>query len=114
MLDFDYEKELEKLEKLCDENKLEFELKKAEFPFIATIRPDRESRNQMRMDLGAEHEIFKNGEIKLIFADELTMSIINDFMIEDNLLNRIKNQVKKLHYLYLQMYFKEKTKVEVI
>lgn len=66
----------------------------------------------MRMNLGGEHETFRNGEIKLIFADELTMQIVNDYVIEDNLLNKIKNQIKKLHYIYLQIYFKDKTKLD--
>lgn len=51
---------------------------------------------------------FVNGEIQFIFTDELTMKVLNDFRIEDGLLNRVKNQVKKLHYIYLQMYFKLK------
>lgn len=112
MLSYDYETEIGKLEKLCKENDLDYEIKKAIFPFIATIRPDREVKNQMRMNLGGEHETFRNGEIKLIFADELTMQIVNDYVIEDNLLNKLKNQIKKLHYIYLQIYFKEKTKLD--
>lgn len=45
-----------------------------------------------------------------IFGEELTVRILNDFKIEDKLLNKIKNLVKNLHYIYLQIYFKEKTK----
>lgn len=111
MLGHDYEKELERIEKICREEGLEFQLSKVNFPVIATIKPNLEFRNQMVMDIGEHGRNTRNGEIKLIFADELTMQIIDDFTIEDSLLNRIKNATKKLHYIYLQMYFKEKTKL---
>ena len=111
MLDMDYEKELSKIEDMCIGNKLEFEFTKFSFPVVATIKPSRESKNQIRMDLGDGSKSLTAGEIKFIFGDELTMSIENDFMIEDQLLNRIKNAAKKLHYIYLQMYFKEQTKL---
>lgn len=109
MLKNDYEVELEKIERVCKENKLEIEFYKAGFPIVAILRPSEESKDQLRMDLGPEAEPHTNGEIKLVFADELQMSIENNFMIEDQLLNRIKNAAKKIHYIYLQMYFKEKT-----
>lgn len=58
--------------------------------------------------------IFKKRYSKIIsmgiFGEELTVRILNDFKIEDKLLNKIKNLVKNLHYIYLQIYFKEKTK----
>lgn len=109
MLKNDYEVELEKIERVCKENKLEIEFTQASFPIVAIVKPSQESKNQMVMDLGEGARTLTNGEIKFIFADELTMSIVNDFMIEDQLLNRIKNAAKKIHYIYLQMYFKEKT-----
>lgn len=108
MLDFDYQDMLGKVENLCTSNDLEFEFESSKFPIVAIIRPSEESRNQLVMDLGDESSDFVNGEIELIFGDELTMKVINDFRIEDNLLNRIKNMTKKLHYIYLQMYFKKK------
>lgn len=109
MLDFDFRDIQDKIEKLCDENDLEFIFESSKFPIIATIRPSEESKNQMTIDFGDEETTsFVNGEIQFIFADELTMKVLNDFRIEDGLLNKIKNQVKKLHYIYLQMYFKSK------
>lgn len=112
MLKYDYEKELGKMEKLCAENKLEVEVTKAKFPVVFTVKPSQESKNQMMMNVGGDRESFVNGEIRLIFADELTMQVINDYTIEDSLLNRLKNMAKKLHYIYLQIYFKEKTKLD--
>lgn len=109
MLNQNYEKELQKIEGLCNENGLEFEFIKVKFPIIAIVRPDIESRNQIVMKLG-DGEVTRNGEIKFIFSDELTMQIIDDFTIEDSLLNKIKNATKRLHYAYLQMYFEKQTK----
>lgn len=111
MLDFDFQDLKDKIEKLCQENNLEFTFESSKFPIIATIRPSEEAKNQLTIDFGDEDENknFVNGEIQFIFADELEMKVLNDFRIEDGLLNKIKTQVKKLHYLYLQMYFKMKT-----
>lgn len=112
MLDFDFQDMQGKIEKLCDENDLEFDFKSSKFPIVATIRPSEKSKNQMTIDFGDEETIsFTNGEIQFIFADELTMKVLNDFRIEDGLLNKIENQVKKLHYIYLQMYFKTKMSI---
>lgn len=113
MLNFDFENAKEKIEDLCYENTLEFDFESSKFPIVATIRPNEESRNQLTIGFGDEEEItnFVNGEIQFIFADELTMKVLNDFRIEDGLLNKIKNQVKKLHYIYLQMYFKTKMSI---
>lgn len=115
MLEHEFADLEEKIHATCRENDLEFEFESSKFPIVAIIRPDIETRDQMRFDLGDEDEgtNYINGEIRLIFSDELTMKIINDFRIEDSLLNKIKNQAKKLHYTYLQMYFKIKTKVKV-
>lgn len=107
MLDHDYQDIEEKLENICIENKLEYSFETSKFPIILRIRPDFESKNQMKIDIGDDTN-FVNGEIQLIFANELTMKILNDFRIGDKLLNKIKNQAKKLHYIYLQMYFKER------
>ena len=63
----------------------------------------------MVMDFGDGESNFVNGKIQLIFGDELIVKV-DDFYIEDGLLNGIKNAAKKVHYLYLQMYFKEFSK----
>lgn len=107
MLNFELQDMQEKINKLCDENDLEFNFETLRFPIIAKIKPNLESQNQLKFDIGEDTD-FVNGEIKFIFGDELTMTVLNDFRIEDSILNRIKNMTKKLHYLFLQMYFKEK------
>lgn len=112
MLDFDLQDTRDKIEKLCNENDLNFEFESSNFPIVAALSPSEESKNQLVIDFkddGRESN-FVNGEIQFIFGDELTMKVLNDFRIEEGLLNRIKNMIKKLHYIYLQLYFKEKMK----
>jgi len=112
MLEIDLAEMQEKLNKTCSENGLEFNFESSRFPIIATIRPDGELRNQMMMDLGDEKEgsNYINGEIRFSFGEELTITVLNDFRIGDDLLNKIKGQIKKLHYVFLQTYFKMKMK----
>ena len=105
MLENDLAELQDKIYKVGEENRLEIDVELSKFPITARIRPNLEERDQLRMfkDEGSD---FVNGEIKLIFDDELTMTVLNDFKIEDSLLNKIKGLVKKLHYTYLQLYFK--------
>lgn len=52
MLDFEFQDLKDKIEKLCDENDLEFDFESSKFPIVATIRPSEESKNQMTIDFG--------------------------------------------------------------
>ena len=110
MLEIELQDQLNKVEKTCKDSDLIFEFESSKFPIVATIRPSDECKNQMMMDLGDEKEgkNYVNGEIKFLFGDELNITVLNDFRIGDDLLNKIKTQIKKLHYIYLQMYFKTK------
>ena len=112
MLNYELELMKEKIDSLCDENKLQFNFETLRFPIIAKIKPNFETQNQITIDVGDKTTNYINGEIQFIFGDELTMTVLNDFRIEDSILNRIKNMTKKLHYLFLQNYFKEKVKVD--
>lgn len=105
-LDIEYEKTYEKIEDICMDNNLAFSFENSKFPIVAKITPSFEVKNQMRMETG-EDSNYISGEIQLVFGEVLNMKILNDFYIEDKLLNRIKNQAKNLHYIYLQQYFKK-------
>lgn len=110
MLETEYSDVYTKLGKACKDNRLEFDFETSKFPIVCRIKPNMESRDQLRFDLEGvdESSNFVNGEIKLVFGEELTMTVLNDFRIEDSELNKIKGLVKKLHYLFLQIYFKKK------
>lgn len=106
----------EKIHETCLKNDLEFTFESMKFPIVATLSPDLKKVNQMQFKLPGEEERieksnYTNGKIRFIFGEELKVNIINDFVIEDKLLNKIKNQAKNLHYIYLQLYFKEKTQI---
>lgn len=111
MLNSDYQDILNKIMELCDENKLEFEFEYSKFPIVANIKPVLEQQGQLF--IADANTNFVNGKISFIFGDEPQITILNDFNINDNLLNKIKNLVKKLHYVFLQGYFKIKNIQEV-
>lgn len=112
MISDEFYDELDKLKQTCRKEGLEVEFVKTRFPIVAILQPTMESKNQMRMDMGEGEVPFTDGAIKFVFDDELNILISDGFLIGDKLLNKIKNAIKKIHYLYLQVYFKEKTKVE--
>lgn len=96
----------EKMDKLCEDNDLEYSFSRDDFPIIFTFRPMWEKAAQMRLDLGeSEPTTDPDARIELVFGDELTLRSFGDFVIDDDQLNKIKNSAKKIHYLYLQLFF---------
>ena len=83
MIKDEYNKALSKLENICTSEELEFEIKTMRFPITMSIKPDWEQQNQLKIDIGESN--FMNGEIKFTFDDDLTITILNDFKIEDAL-----------------------------
>jgi hypothetical protein len=103
----------EKLDKLCEDNDLEYSFSKEDFPIIFTFRPMWEKAAQMRLDLGeSELTTDPDARIELVFGDELTLRSFGDFVIDDDQLNKIKNMAKKIHYLYLQLFFYKQKQIE--
>ena len=92
------EKELQKLITL---EGLEITIEKTEFPIKATVKNIAD--NQMSI-MGASEKF--NGHIEFVFENELIFKI-KDFKISDDLLNRIKNRLKKWHYAYLELFFEK-------
>lgn len=92
------------LENLLDSEGMELAIDKDNFPITATIskKPD----PQITV-LDKEQE--KPGYIKFIFYDEIQLKIDN-FKISEDLLNKIKNRLKKWHYAHLELFF-EKSKI---
>jgi hypothetical protein len=96
----------DKLEKLCDDNDLQYTFKIDDFPIIVTIKPHWEKAAQQRIDFGEQEPTTDpNARIELVFGHELILRSYGDFVIDDDLLNKIKNSAKKLHYTFLQLYF---------
>ena len=102
-----YQEALGKVQETCDSEKLMIEWSNHHFPIIATIKEDDTDKDQVTMDMG-EEEQKQLGQMRFVFDDELIIQVDDNFYISDDLLNKLKNQLKKLHYLYLQVYFKRK------
>ena len=93
----------DKIERICLTNKLEFEFETTDFPIIATV--NRKSDDQLNV-LDDDYEV-QTGQMQLVFGDELYLIIDDNLAISEDLLNKLKNNIKKLHYLWLQEYFKQ-------
>lgn len=103
----------DKLEKLCDDNDLQYTFKIDDFPIIVTIKPHWGKAAQQRIDFGEQEPTTDpNARIELVFGHELILRSYGDFVIDDDLLNKIKNSAKKLHYTFLQLYFLHQKKKE--
>ena len=78
----------EKIEQLADNEDLELQFSTGQFPIacIFTRKP--------------------NNQLVFIFDEEMQVAIKDDFKINDDKLNALKNSCKKLHYTFLQIYFK--------
>lgn len=59
-----------------------------------------------------EHELIAGGQLVFIFDEEMQVAIKDDFKINDDKLNALKNSCKKLHYTFLQIYFKNNKEKE--
>lgn len=90
----------EKIEKLADSENLDFKFSSGQFP-IACVFTKKED-NQVSM-IDTKNLMF--GELAFIFDEQLQVSITDDFRISDERFNALKNNCKKLHYIYLQIYF---------
>ena len=117
MLQAKYDEVEEKLETLCDKEDLEVEIYRLGFPITVTIKPQLGSQVSLfDSDNGVTTEVYKAGdekrEMQIIFDEDLTIKFIGGFVIDDDLLNKIRSLSKKLHYLWLQLFFMEKTKAD--
>lgn len=106
-----YEAE-EKLELLCDSNKLDFTFRRDTHPMVFHFEPvcreDAQACIDMPDDKKDVKEIDPESSLDMIFDEELIIQTSNDFSIDDVLLSKLKSAAKKLHYLFLQLWFSER------
>lgn len=112
MLDVDLMDIGAKIMGICDNEGLQYDFLMHNFPIIARITPTEDRLDQMTLLEDENENNYVNGEILFIFADELTVQIKNDFIISDDLMNKLKNNAKKMHYIFLQKYFKDRKERE--
>lgn len=95
------------IKEYCDKKDLEFEWKTLSFPIIGRIYYKREDDGQLNMGKTFE-DIKPLGKVEFIFGQELVIKIDDEFEMPEEVLNKLKNNIKKLHYLFLQVYFETK------
>lgn len=92
-----------KLQKLCEENDLEYEFLSDGYPIMLRVYPDGEMSGQT--SLVDEDEPPMNAEIKFSVVDgDMIMEISDRLTISETLLNKLRGIFKSMHYVYLQIY----------
>ena len=110
MESYKFEDQKKKLQGLCDEHNLVFRLRVDDYPITLTIRPCGGVSEQMSMLDNSEKDGYISPEAFLIFAFkdcEVEHKTSGVFTISDVLFTKIKNIFKKLHYFWLQYFFRE-------
>lgn len=105
-LDLKFKELREDILEICKANNMIFRFEAENFPILAIVEADPVHVNQIMIALteGAE-ETTNNGKIEFIFDDELKIKMDKRMNMSEALFNKIKNKVKKLHYIYLQVFF---------
>jgi hypothetical protein len=95
-----------KLDKLCEENDLTAEVSFADLPIRFNFRD--EEWQEKQETLFGESDVQQTAtSIDLIFGDVLVVKMPEQSEIDDELLSKLKTIAKKIHYLYLQIFFKQ-------
>lgn len=103
----------EKLHKACAENSLTYTIQNKGYPFLLIIKPMGGMDAQQAMIEGME-DAGETGYISpdatLVFAyrdGNLTYKISETFTISDKLFNKIKGLFQKLHYMWMQYFYRD-------
>lgn len=95
------------IKEYCEKKDFEFEWETTSFPIIGRIYYIQDEDDQVSMGDNFE-DIKSQGKVQFIFGKDLIIKTDDDFEIPEDVLNKLKNQIKKLHYLFLQAYFESK------
>lgn len=105
-----YESYKKKLEGVCEENNLTFRFRHDVYPITLTIRPVTSLEGQMSMLEDVENNGYtnQNAYIQFVMKDGDVSYITSEtFTISDTLFSKIKNLFKKLHYFWVQYFFRD-------
>lgn len=103
----------EKLQGICDENNLTCTIQNQKYPFLMTVKPLGGLDNQQTMMEGmdtAEGTGYISPDASLVFAyrdGDLSYKISETWTISENLFNKLKNIFKKMHFLWMQYFFRD-------
>ena len=99
-----------KLEKLLAENSLVHTFSTASYPIYLSVSQNAAPQAQMELynTAPAEGVSSNDATLRFIFVDgEIMVRTDNRLIISDDLMGKIKGCVKKMHYLFLQEYFRQ-------
>lgn len=105
-----YESYKKKLQGVCDENDLVFRFVRTEYPITLTISPASVDMAQIAMPGVQDEDEASSPDATIVFSIKdgiLSYKISQTFTISDALFSKIKNLFKKLHYFWLQFFFRE-------
>ena len=96
-----------KLGNLCKDNNLKLEFIRNSFPAIFRFTHDQSTAYQIELnETDMPRPLDPNAAIEMIFGDDVKVRVTGDIEIGDDVLNSLKSGAKKLHYLFLQVWFK--------
>jgi hypothetical protein len=95
-----------KLDKLCENNSLTAEVSLTDFPIRFNFRDEDWQEKQETFFREPDVQPMATS-IDLIFGDVLVVKTPEQSEIDDELLSKLKAIAKKIHYLYLQLFFKQ-------
>lgn len=105
----EYGKAADKLESLLADYDLVCTFKKKDYPISLVVAPNSGVSEQMELysqDSGAQSS--SDARLNIIFYDaDVIIRTDNRLVLSDDLMQKIKSYAKKMHYLYLQAFFRE-------
>ena len=103
----------EKLQGICDENSLTYTIQNQKYPFLMVIKPLGGVDAQQTMLEGMDDAAgagYISPDASLVFAyrdGDLNYKISETWTISENLFNKLKNLFKKMHFLWMQHFFRD-------
>ncbi len=103
----------EKLQGICDEHSLTYSIQNQKYPFLMIIKPLGDVDAQQTMLEGMENPGdtgYISPDASLVFAyrdGDLSYKISETWTISESLFNKLKNLFKKMHFLWMQYFFRD-------
>lgn len=103
----------EKLQGICDENGLNWSIQNRKYPFLMIIKPLGGVDAQQTMLEGMDDPSgtgYISPDASLVFAyrdGDLSYKISETWTISENLFNKLKNLFKKMHFMWMQQFFRD-------
>ena len=98
----------EKLGELLADNNLVYAFRTTQYPISLTVSQDKDPSAQMELYCTDAGDVSaRDARLDIIFQDgEIVIRTDSRLVISDSILSKIKGYAKKMHYLYLQEYFR--------